>query len=124
MGKTPPQMVTRGMTTNMGVVIWQEEGRGGVWTRRRVGGERVRALLLPLLPLPPSPSLALTAPTTYDHTPVQYMTRCHAGRSVWNSGQCSDESMIWKWPLHHRDRCWKQLRSCSGASPTARYSST
>ena len=26
--------------------------------------------------------------------------------------------------LHHRDLCWKQLRTCSGASPMARYSST
>lgn len=26
--------------------------------------------------------------------------------------------------LHHRDRCWKQLRTWSGASPTARYSGT
>lgn len=26
--------------------------------------------------------------------------------------------------LHQRDRCWKQFRTCSGASPTAKYSST
>ncbi len=27
-------------------------------------------------------------------------------------------------PLAQRERCWKQLRTSSGASPTARYSST
>ena len=38
----------------------------------------------------------VTAPTRYDHTPVQYMTRSHHGSSRWNSGQCRLERIIWK----------------------------
>ena len=30
----------------------------------------------------------------------------------------------WKCPLAQRERCWKQLRTSSGASPIARYSGT
>ena len=65
MGKTPPQMVTRGMMMNMGVVM---------------------------------------APTTYDQTPVQYIRRWKGGRPCWKRGQCREDSMIWKWPLHQRER--------------------
>jgi hypothetical protein len=59
MGKTPAQMVIRGMAMNMGVVM---------------------------------------APTTYDHTPVQYMRRWKRERPFWNRGQCSLDNMIWKCP--------------------------
>jgi len=38
----------------------------------------------------------VTAPTRYDHTPVQYITRSHHGSSRWNSGQCRLERIIWK----------------------------
>ena len=41
---------------------------------------------------------AVMAPTTYDHTPKQYMMRISTGSSFWNSGQCSTDSTIWKWP--------------------------
>lgn len=60
------------------------------------------------------------APTTYDQTPEQYRMRCRGDRPFTNSGQCL-EKKIWKWPLHHRDRCWKMLRTSWGASPMARY---
>lgn len=33
-------------------------------------------------------------------------------------------SPTWKCPLDQRERCWKQLRTSSGASPMARYSGT
>ena len=36
--------------------------------------------------------------------------------------EASDWSM--QATLVHRDRCWKQFLTSSGASPTARYSST
>ena len=38
----------------------------------------------------------VTAPTRYDHTPVQYMMRSHQGSSRWNSGQCLLDRIIWK----------------------------
>ena len=38
----------------------------------------------------------VTAPTRYDHTPVQYMMRSHQGSSRWNSGQCWLDRIIWK----------------------------
>ncbi len=59
MGKTPAQMVTRGMALKTGVVM---------------------------------------APTMYDHTPEQYISRWNRLRSFWNSGQCSPLNTIWKWP--------------------------
>lgn len=36
------------------------------------------------------------APTTYDHTPLQYMMRWNQDRRLWNSGQCSLLNTIWK----------------------------
>lgn len=36
------------------------------------------------------------APTTYDHTPEQYMMRWNQVRRLWKSGQCSLLRTIWK----------------------------
>ena len=56
-------------------------------------------------------------------SPEQYMIFIGHDSSFCSSGLFGPNT-IWKWPLHQRDRCWKQLRTCSGASPTTRYSST
>lgn len=38
----------------------------------------------------------VTAPTMYDHTPLQYITRSNARRRNWNNGQRRRFMMIWK----------------------------
>ena len=38
----------------------------------------------------------VTAPTMYDHTPLQYMTRSNGRSRNWNSGQRRRFRMIWK----------------------------
>ena len=64
MGKTPPQMVTRGMMMNMGVVICGMRGVGGVWVgcgvSERVGEKQEKHKTIPLPSTHPSPNQTQT----------------------------------------------------------------
>jgi len=51
----------------------------------------------------------------------QQIPAAHGARPT-HSGQGRGQRV--RTPLAQRERCWKQLRTSSGASPTARYSST
>ena len=63
----------------------------------------------------------------YDRATEPYIHRISSDRPsapLPNVGFLLGLEKSWKCPLAQRDRCWKQLRISSGASPSARYSST